>query len=337
MRVLLLGGTRFIGPSLARLLDGAGHAVAVFHRGQTQADLPASVVHLLGDRRNLSVYRPALVRFTPDVVIDLLAMTEQDARTVVEMFEGIVPRLVVLSSMDVYRAYDRFRGVVTGAPDPVPLAEDAPLRQTRFPYRNQAHGEDDLLYHYEKILVEQVVLGQSDLQGTVLRLPCVYGPRDYQHRIFPYLKRMDDGRPAILLGERQAAWRWSRGYLEDVAAAIACAATDERAVGQIYNIGEFEALTEAAWVRRIALAVGWAGTVRTIPEEQLPDSLRTPFDWRHSIVGDTSKIRRELGYREGVPTAEAMAHTIAWERRYPPSQAQQFDYRTEDEVLAQLA
>jgi nucleoside-diphosphate-sugar epimerase len=48
-------------------------------------------------------------------------------------------------------------------------------------------------------------MGTAGLPGTVLRLPTVYGPGDYQHRLFEYLKRMDDGRPAILLGEGVAS------------------------------------------------------------------------------------------------------------------------------------
>ncbi len=68
-------------------------------------------------------------------------------------------------------------------------------------------------------------MSDPDIEGTVLRLPFVYGPGDYQHRIFEYLKRMDDKRPAILLDQKRARWRWTWGYVKDVAAAIACAAT----------------------------------------------------------------------------------------------------------------
>ncbi|HCJ33637.1 MAG TPA: NAD-dependent dehydratase, partial [Ktedonobacter sp.] len=48
------------------------------------------------------------------------------------------------------------------------------------------------------------------LPGTILRLPMMYGPRDKQHRLFEYLKRMDDQRLAIILGEAYARWRWPR-------------------------------------------------------------------------------------------------------------------------------
>ena len=41
----------------------------------------------------------------------------------------------------------------------------------------------------------------------------------YQRRLALFLRRMDDGRPAILLNRALARWRWSRGYVEDIVAA----------------------------------------------------------------------------------------------------------------------
>jgi nucleoside-diphosphate-sugar epimerase len=268
----------------------------------------------------------------------MIAFTEQEAQAAVQALRGVARRLVVLSSMDVYRAYDQLRRVDPGPPDPVPLTEDAPLRQKLYPYRAQAKGPEDFAFDYEKILVERVALGQPELPATVLRLPCVYGPGDYQHRTFEYLQRMDDGRPAILLDEHRAGWRWTRGYVENVAAAIALAATDERAAGQTYNVGEPEAITEAEWVSRIGRAAGWAGRVVAVPLGQLPDHLRLHYDWMQPLIGSTGKLRRELGYREPVPLEEAMARTVAWERANPPQgmDAKHFDYAAEDAVLNSL-
>ncbi len=67
---------------------------------------------------------------------------------------------------------------------------------------------------------------------------------------------MDDKRPAILLDQERAKWRWTWGYVEDVAAAIACAAIDQRAAGRIYNVGEMVSLTQAERVKSIASAAG---------------------------------------------------------------------------------
>jgi nucleoside-diphosphate-sugar epimerase len=336
MRFLILGGTRFIGPWIVRRLVEQGHSVAVFHRGQSQADLPQSVQHVLGDRKNLPDFAADFHRFAPQVAIDTRAFTEADTAGAVQAFRGLARRLVVLSSMDVYRAYDRLRRVETGPPDPTPATEDAPLRQTRYPYRSHAKGPEDFAFHYEKLLVEETVCGQPDLPATILRLPCVYGPGDYQHRTFEYLKRMDDGRLFILLDEQRAAWRWSRGYVENVAAAIVQAAVDDRATGKIYNIGEAQAVTEAEWVRRIGRAAGWLGEVRLAPKDRLPLHLRQPLDWRHDMVGDTSHFRRELGYREPVSLEEGLARTVAWERAHPPDplDPMRFDYAAEDAILS---
>src|SRR5207245_5809173 len=131
------------------------------------------------------------------------AMTEADARSLGQTFTGIARRVVVASSVDVYRAYDVLRAKEPGPPDPVPLTEDSPLRGQIYPYRGETLREPDdparWLDDYDKILVERVVLGEPRLPGTVLRLPMVYGPGDYQHRIFAHPTRMDDRRPAILL------------------------------------------------------------------------------------------------------------------------------------------
>jgi nucleoside-diphosphate-sugar epimerase len=166
----------------------------------------------------------------------------------------------------------------------------------------------------------------------------VYGPRDYQHRLFPYLKRMDDGRPAIVLDENRARMRVTRGYVGDVAVASALAATDARASGRIYNVGEADPSSEADWVRAIGEAAGWTGEILVVPHDQLPDTLRWGGDARQDLVVDTTRIRAELGYRESVPRTEALRATVVWERANPPTEVppKMFDYAGEDAALASL-
>jgi nucleoside-diphosphate-sugar epimerase len=346
MRVLILGGTGFLGPVVVRQLVAGGHAVTVAHTGAHEAALPSSVAHLHHpafrrvDRRDLPAGRDWLRGARPDVVLDMFPQTEADARATVESCVGATGRLVAISSVDVYRAYGVLHGTEPGPPEPVPLAEDSPLRQRLYPYRQgsprAAADPDRWMDDYEKILVERVVLGESRLPGTVLRLPAVHGPGD-GHRIFSYLKRMDDGRPAILLGERQAGWRWGRGFTEDVARAIALAVVDDCGAGRVYNVGWPEAFTEAAWVRRIAGLAGWSGEVVVVPDDRLPPHLRVPYNVAQDVVADSGRIRRELGYAEAVPVDEALRETIAWERSEPPESidASNFDYAAEDRVLAQ--
>jgi nucleoside-diphosphate-sugar epimerase len=325
-----VGGTNFIGPHVVRRLAGAGHEIAVFHRGRTVAELPEGVEHILGDRRKIRAFAGEFRSLAPEVVLDMIPMNEGGARDLVDVFRGFCRRVVAVSSQDVYRAYDRITGRHPGPPDPVPLTEASPLREKLYPYERE--GVED----YEKIVVERVVMGTPGLSGTVLRLPAVYGPGDYRHRLFEYLRRMDDGRPAILLGEGVASWRWTHGYVEDVASAIGLAVTDERAAGRVYNVGEKDPPSWAGWVRGIGDAAGWDGEVVVVPDDRLPRHLDRGLDPRQHWVADTSRIRRELGYKETLSREEALRRTIEWEKAHPPDKVDpaSFDYAAEDTALA---
>ncbi|MEW6032965.1 MAG: NAD-dependent epimerase/dehydratase family protein [Bacillota bacterium] len=127
MRLLVLGGTGFVGRHVTTRLLEMGHEVAVFHRGPTAGRDPG-VRHILGDRCDLAVHAAAFRSFDPDAVIDIVPLTEEDARAVVEAFRGVARRVVAISSQDVYLAYGRLTGLEPGPAEPVPLTEHSPLR-----------------------------------------------------------------------------------------------------------------------------------------------------------------------------------------------------------------
>lgn len=172
----------------------------------------------------------------------MLACTEQEGETLVRMFKGIAHRVVAISSGDVYRAYDRFRRADPGPPDPVPLTEDSALRDHLFPYRERRKKERIC----PSITRRFSWNAQSwASQIYLLRLPMVYGTGDYQHRLFGYLKRMDDKRPAILLSKGMATWRGLRGCVEDMGKAIALCVANNQAARRVYHLADQENLTEA--------------------------------------------------------------------------------------------
>jgi nucleoside-diphosphate-sugar epimerase len=282
-----------------------------------------------GDRRRFGDHARALRSFRPDVVVDMIAFTEEDARAAVATFRGAAGRLIVISSGDVYRAYGIFASLESGPLEPTPIHEDSPLRQRLYIARSDAKP-GDLFYDYEKILVERVVMDDAKLPGTVLRLPMVHGPGDDQHRLGPYLRRMMDGRPAILLNEGQARWRCLRGYVEDVAAAIALAATSSLAAGRVYNVAEPIGFTEAEWVTEIGRLFCWKGTIVPVPCNRLP----LPFNTDQDLVVDSTRIRRELGFREVVERTDGLRRTIDWERQHMPPVA--VDYEQEDRLLTEF-
>jgi nucleoside-diphosphate-sugar epimerase len=325
MRIIIIGGTRFIGPEVVRQLLRQHHEVTVFHRGETSDERTSAVRHILGDRANLPSFRKLFKEYRPDIALDMFPYTKADARLFVETFREIVPRIVAISSMDVYRAYGILWNTEEGGILPTPLTEDSPLRTS-----NKPHGDE-----FDKIAVERLVMYQPDCAGTILRLPMVYGRNDGQHRLFDYLKRMDDNRPAILLDEAQAKWLWTRDYVENVAAAICLAVTNDKAASRIYNVGEANTLTLAEWVEKIARCVRWPGRVVAMPREQLPEHLQSEYNFSQHMLCDTSRIREELGYEEPVMFEEALIRTIAWQREHPPDKIdpKDFDYEKEDEAL----
>jgi nucleoside-diphosphate-sugar epimerase len=342
MRILVIGGTRFMGPLVVRSLNNLGHEVIVFHRGQTPADLPSTVKEILGDRRPLASFANELRRLEPDIVLDMIPAIEQDAQEVMSTFRGIASRVVAISSQDVYRAFGRVNHKESGPAEPGPITEDSPLREHLYPYRGETPRNEDQkqwMNDYDKILVERAVMGDPELPGTILRLPAVYGSGDYQHRMFAWLKHMDDKRTVILLDEKEAQWRWTHGYVENVADAITLAVTGERASGRIYNVGEPFALSMAEWVGKIGEAAGWHGSIVLAPHGKLPQPLRWGINAEQDIVVDSSRIREELGYKERIDLDEAFRRTIDWERAHPPTEIdpKDFDYAAEDAILAELS
>jgi len=261
---------------------------------------------------------------------------EDDTRAAMDCFRGVARRIVAISSGDVYRAYGRLLGSEPGPPEMVPLSEDAALRENLFPYRHAASGPADWMYHYEKILVERVLFA-GRLPATVLRLAAVYGPGDPYRRFRPYIKRMQDGRAVILMEAAQAVWRWTHEYVEQAASAIAAATLDERAIGNVYNIGEAVVPTFQERVRRIGELMRWSGTIASLSRAQLPEHLRVPYEPRQDLVMDTRRVRTELGWRDTVSVTEGIRRTITWEQSNPPGSGDPTasEYAAEDVALAE--
>jgi nucleoside-diphosphate-sugar epimerase len=321
MRVVVIGGTNFIGPYVVATLHRLGHEITVYHRGQHEPELPRSVRHIHSPLAGIPVldFPSEISAPAPDVVLHMFPVGADDARAAMARFAGVARRMVALSSGDVYRAYGRLLGTEPGPAEPVPLDENAPLRETLYPYRHTAAGPADWTFHYEKILAERAVMGHPSLQGTVLRLPAVYGPGDPYRRLRPYIKRMNDRRPAILLESAQARWRWTHGYVENVAQAIALAVVDDRGAGRIYNVGEAETPTVADRVRRIGGLARWEGEIVSIESGRLPPHLRAPYEPRQDLVVDTSRLRDELGFTEVHSMDEGLRRTIEWEYANSPT------------------
>ena len=339
--ILFLGGTRFIGAAAVRALISDGHSVTVFHRGTTEAVLPDGVRHIHGDRAELGAHANELRATKADVVVDMRALKESDTAAVQDVFRGHARRHILISSIDVYQAWDAIRcrderPIVTS--EDGTFDEDAPLRRKPFPYRERAK-EGDLYWDYDKIPCERKALDDPELPGTVLRLPMVYGPDDYQHRLYAIAWRMADRRPFVILAHSEASAVLPRCFVDDVGRAIAMAAPDDRAADRTYNVVDDPSFVEREWVALVARVLRWEGRVVELPDDAMPTHMRDdePMDWSVPITVSAARIRSELGWKVRSVREEAIARTVEWELAHPPEKRPPRDDEAEDRAIAQAA
>lgn len=328
MTVLVIGGTRFIGPVTVDQLVQRGHAVTVFHRGQSNAALPRGVKEIHGDRNNAGQLRDALAQTRPEAVLDLCAYFGRHMATLREA--GVdAKRHLLVSSCDVYRNYGGLIGRETTPPDATPLLESAPLRTFRYPYAEGQYAREGF-EDYDKIPLEEDVLSKG---GMVARLPMVYGPGDTQHRVGQYLGKLDAGRRQILLGQHEAQWKTCRAHVRQVARAMV-EILEAGATAEVYNIAEAQALTEAEWVTAIIAQSGANAEVVTVKDEliaELQGHIERP-EWHLAV--DSTKLRTQLGFAEDCPFDEGLRETIAWERKNPGDPPTASELEAEDRLLA---
>jgi nucleoside-diphosphate-sugar epimerase len=337
MRILVIGGNGFIGTPVVGELIQDGHWVAVFHRNRNGCQPLAS--HLRGDRNRLLEYLGEFRKFSPEVIVDMVLSSGEQARQLMTVARDLNARVVAISSMDVYRAWGVMQGTELGGLEPMPLTEDSPLRTAHQTYPPALVEKMKSIFtwltaDYDKAAVEQEVMGAGS-RNTIIRLPMVFGPGDPLHRFYGVVKRVRDHRPVIILPEDHAAWKGPRGYVENVAHAIALATSSPRGLGRIYHVCDEPTLTELEWQKRIVAEAHWPGRFVLLPSERVPKHLLTPGNAAQHLVANSERIRKELGYTELIATDEAICRTIAWEQANPPTDAtfHQFDYPAEDAAL----
>jgi 2'-hydroxyisoflavone reductase len=166
LRILVLGGTGFIGPYQVEHAVARGHHVTIFTRGRRQPDLPDAVEHLIGDREG---QLDALRGRTWDVVIDNSATNPAWVQATVDLLHGSVDRYVFVSSTGVHLPYHHHG-----------IDETVPPRLVDDPATGRADS-----FGVQKALSERVVLDTFGDRGLIVRPHYIVGPGDTTDR-FPY-------------------------------------------------------------------------------------------------------------------------------------------------------
>lgn len=283
----------------------------MIHRGENEpSDFPP-VEHLHVDRENIVGRRNEITAFGAEAFVDTGAMSAADATLALQVIPDGV-RAFVLSSADVYRAYEGLHKGV--AIEPVPLTEESPVRENRYPYRGKIEGMDD----YEKLDVEEAY---SFRNATILRLPFVYGEHDYQRREDFVLRRIRAGRTRLPFGVGN--FLGTRGYVRDIARGVRLAIESSEATGHVLNLAEPMTLTMRQLTEAIIGAAGANLELVQVQDSLLPPDLRITGTVPQHFLIDSSKARRLLGW-QCEDLSDSLRSTVHWHMANPPRPDEDF-------------
>ena len=176
MKILILGGTKFLGRYLVDAAIAAGHEVTLFNRGKTNPTLFPDVEMILGDREQ-DVDRLAGREW--DAVIDVAGYLPRIVRLSAEALKDSVKKYVFISSISVYSEFSK---VGINEEDPVGKLEDETIEEIT--------GET---YGPLKVLCEKTVQEIYGDQALIVRPGLIVGPYDPTDRFTYWPMRVKRG------------------------------------------------------------------------------------------------------------------------------------------------
>jgi nucleoside-diphosphate-sugar epimerase len=294
-RVLVVGGTGYLGRRITDAFAREGDQVAVLTRGQRVLTDPVEgrgVEHLGADRHDPAALRAALAGRSFDVVVDNVAFDADDAANLLTLLDGRLGHYLLTSTTGVYANRFTRRPIREADADlSVRAAVDGP---------NPFHPRLGHAYANGKRAVEQAVR-QRRVAWTILRPPVIVGADDRTNRVWWFVQRLLDGGP-IVVPEWGPGRLFQVAWSEDIARAFVLAARQPASIGRTYNVAQTEIFTAETWIAACAQALGVEPHYTLIPESSLPahnlEGYTLPIAGRpfgHMLL-DTAAIRQELGF-----------------------------------------
>lgn len=227
MRVLIMGGTRFIGVYLTKILVEQGHEVVLFNRGNKPAPVPG-VKQIQGDRTQPQILQQQLAGEKFDAIFDNNGRELSDTAPLAELFAGKIQHFVYVSSAGVYLKSDQMPHIEGDATDP----------------KSRHKGKFET----------EAYLAAKGLPFTSIRPVYIYGPQNYNPLESWFFDRIVRDRPIPIPGNGQHITQL--GHVKDLAAAMAAVLGNDKAINQIYNVSGSRYVTFSGLARACAAAAG---------------------------------------------------------------------------------
>jgi nucleoside-diphosphate-sugar epimerase len=324
MRILVIGGTLFIGRAIVECLVTRGHEISVLHR-RAHHDLGPTIHNLQADRSDLATMSRMLREGRFDEVFDVAydwekGTTAAQVEAAARSCGDTLRRYVFVSSIAAYSPGLGLRESAALVPDDYPN-----------PYAQHKASSERALFRLH---------ADSGFPVTTFRPPFVHGPRQPFYREQFFWDRLRDGRPIILPDSGDAPMQWV--FVSDLAEACVRAIEVPEAAGEAFNIAHVEPLTQRSFVETLARVAGVAPTFAPIPRATIHASGGNPF-MGNLYFGEyldippyTSSIEKAQRVLGVTPTSleAALAAGFAW---YAAQPRRKVDYTFEDRLLATRA
>ena len=325
MKVLIIGGRRYLGPRLVHALLVRGHEPVLFNRGRSNAPLPVDrpVREIRGDRNRPGDLASVVEEESFDAVVDTQAFGADDTEPVVRTLSGRIGRYLVISSVACYGRLLR-----VPADETHPYTDDA----RAFP----GGGND---YAVGKRDVEQIVLAahrESGFPAIIIRPSVSYGYGrlfsvwGYSNR---HVDRIRKGRAVIAPDTGEGLIQ--PVYIDDEAEVIVLALETDGSLGEAFNCAGPVAVPLWQYFRAHADALGLPVEVVEIPAAFLGgfDPMRCTRASENLVFNhayDVLKLKRVLGFEHRFGLEAGLAATIAFQDQWhliEPSEADDPDDR----------
>jgi nucleoside-diphosphate-sugar epimerase len=284
VKILVMGGTRFVGKPLVAQLLSEGHQLTLFTRGKNP--VPAAVEHLCGDRSTAEGLATLQGR-SFDVIVDSSGRTLDDSRAVIERTGAPSHRFLYVSSAGVYADSELW-----------PLSEDSPT--------------DPQSRHSGKLDTE-AWLSTEKIPFTSFRPTYIVGAGNYNPVESWFFDRIMHGRPVPLPGDGTTITQL--GHVNDLAAAMALSLGVDAAANRVYNCSSVQGITFRGLVAAAARACGKdpaSVEIRSFDPAGLDKKARKAFPLRLAhFLTDVTRVQRELAWTPAYSVEAAMADSYA--------------------------
>jgi nucleoside-diphosphate-sugar epimerase len=308
VRILIMGGTRFIGVYLTKILVDQGHEVVLFNRGNKPAPIEG-IQQIHGDRTNPNQLKEKLASEHFDAIFDNNGRELTDTQPLAEIFKGRVQHFVYMSSAGVYLKSDQLPHVEGDAVDP----------------KSRHKGKADT----------EEYLAQQGLPFTAIRPTYIYGPQNYNDVEAWFFDRIVRDRPIPI--PANGLHITQLGHVKDLATAMAAVLGNQQAIGQIYNVSGDRYVTLDGIARACATAAGKSADSLKIVHfdpKKFNFGKRKAFPLRvQHFFASVNKAMTELNWHPEYDLVEGLQDSFQNDYLTSGRDQAEIDFSVDDEIL----